>query len=251
MYIPRAEYPNAEKKIIIFTGAGLSAPSGVSTFSGEKGIWNNHKIEDICDENTWKKNFIMVHDFYNDIRTSLGEKEPSEGHKGIVRIVEKYGKENVYVITQNIDNLLERAGVTPLHVHGELTKMECEDCGQNWNIGYNKFDIEKDKCPNCGSLKGVRPKIVFYNGAASMYSYMKRAFEHSTNKDTIAVIIGTSGSVVSIDYNLKSSCKKILCNMEPSPNIDVEKIKFDKVYYESIETGIHKIEKDIEEWWTI
>lgn len=90
------------------------------------------------------------------MRINLRDKESSEGHKGIAKIVEKYGKDNVYVVTQNIDDLLERAGVECLHVHGELTKMGCEACGNNWDIGYEAFDTENDRCPKCDSLKGSK-----------------------------------------------------------------------------------------------
>jgi len=249
MYIPRRT-PEDGPKIIIFSGAGLSAPSGISTFRGDTGLWNDMDVDVVCNQRTWKANANAVHDFYNSMRTKLQSTEPSEGHNGIADIVQEYGKENVYVITQNIDNLLEKANADCLHVHGELTKMECEACGNRWDIGYKEWDYENDRCPKCDSKKAVRPGIVFFGGQAGMYSYMWRAFEHTMNKDSIVIIIGTAGNVVSVEENLIGTpCKKILCNLKPSGDINVKKCAFDKVYYESIETGIDKIKNDIKEWW--
>jgi len=254
MYIPKAEFKEVngkripEKKIIIFSGAGISQPSGIETFRDTDGLWENHKIEDICTESTWKRNFEDVHEFYNQRRVQLGEVQPNEAHKAVQRIVEKYGADNVINVTQNVDDLFERAGVEALHVHGELTKMECEACGNQWDIEYFKFNTEHDRCPDCKSLKGVRPKIVFFGGQAPMYSYMFRAFDYTMNPDSIVVVVGTMGNVVSVEQMIMGTpCTCILNNMEASKDLP-EKL-FDKIYYESCETAMQKIEKDIDELW--
>lgn len=256
MYIPKVSYDKgrikADRKIVIFSGAGISQPSGIATFRDSDGTWNNHNVDDVCNERTWKKNFELVHKFYNERREQLKEVEPNIAHEVVAKIVEKYGKDNVFNITQNVDNLFERAGTDALHVHGSLTAMECEACGEKWEIGHEPFDTEKDRCPKCDSLKGVRPSIVFFGGQAPMYSYMLRAFDYTMNPETIVVIIGTMGNVVNVESMVSATpCRKILCNMAPSPDINVKKVPFDKVYYESIETAIHKIEKDIEEMWNV
>lgn len=256
MYIPKASFGYKgsipDKKIIIFSGAGLSQPSGIQTFRDADGTWNNHKIEDVCDERTWKKNFNLVHSFYNDRRKQLADAEPNIAHKTIARIVEKYGKDNVYNITQNVDNLLERGGCKEnevMHVHGNLTKLECEACGNQWDIGYTEFNNDTDKCPKCGSVKGTRPKIVFFYGSAPMYSYMYRAGDYTMNPDSIFVCIGTMGNVVDVNstFLMGTPCHKILNNMEPSKDLPEE--LFNLVYYESCETAITKIEKDIDRLW--
>ncbi|MDF1878425.1 NAD-dependent deacetylase [Sulfurimonas sp. SAG-AH-194-C20] len=249
MYIPKRDKSGAPK-IIIFSGAGLDAPSGIKTFRDTDGLWNEHKIEDVCTQSTWKKNFELVHEFYNARRNDLKNAMPNHAHKIIAKITEKYGKDTVLNITMNVSDLQERVGIECLHVHGELTKMECEACGATWDIGYKSFDINTEKCPKCESLKGVRPKIVFFGGRAPLYSYMLRAFEYALHPDSIIIIIGTQGNVVNIENNLISTpCKKILCNMEASTDIDCKKIGFNKVYYESIETAIEKIEANIFQWW--
>ena len=252
MFIPKPEYPYPSKKIIIFSGAGLDAPSGIRTFRDANGLWNEHKIEDVCTERTWKKNFELVHNFYNERRKELKDVEPNYAHKVITEIINKYGKENVYNITMNVSDMFERLNTEVLHVHGELIKMECSHCYHNWNIDYNSFDITKDRCPECSSLKSVRPKIVFFGGPAPLYSYLNRAFSHAINKDSIVIVIGTQGNVVDVeDLLLGTKCKKILCNMEESEDIDVDLIKFNEVYYENIETSIDKVFQFIKNNWEV
>jgi len=256
MYIPKADFGYGksdgrrvpEKKIVVFTGAGISAPSGISTFRDANGLWENHKIEEICNENTWRDNFEAVHKFYNERRMQLSTVKQNVSHEAIVKLIEKYGANNIYNITQNVDDLFERAGGDVLHVHGELTKMECEGCNHVWEIGYNAFDVHKDVCPNCKKVEDVRPKIVFFYGQAPMYTYMMRAFDYTMNPDTIVVVIGTMGNVVDVNNMLVGTpCKKILCNMEPSRDLPTG--MFDKVYFESCETAIHNIVSDIDKYW--
>lgn len=250
MYIPEAEYGNVKKKIIIFSGAGISAPSGISTFRDSDGTWENHNVEDVCNVITWKKNFELVHKFYNERREQLGDVQPNIAHKAVKEIIDTYGEDNVFNITQNVDDLFDRIDCPTLHLHGFLPEVRCEACGNKWDIGYNKFNIEKDRCPKCDSLKGVKPNIVFFGESAPMYKYMKRAFGYLHNKNSILIVIGTMGNVVPIeDYTGNLAAKKILCNLDVS--VDIEDKKFDKVYYESIESAIHKIKKDIKDWWEL
>ena len=260
MYIPRSNLgygPNnginskvPDKKIIIFSGAGISQPSGIKTFRDVDGLWEHHDIKEICHEKTWKKNFSLVHQFYNQRRQQLKEVVPNIAHETVKRIVDKYGKDNVYNITQNVDDLFERAGTQALHLHGDLTKMHCQACGHKWEIEYEEFNVDTDRCPSCNSLKAIKPDIVFFEGSAPMYSYMYRAFEYALNPDTIVVIIGTMGSVTPIEKMLdKKPCKTILCNIEPSS--DLPEKYFDKIYYEDIVTAITKIESDIDNYWKV
>ena len=117
------------KKLIIFSGAGISAESGINTFRDTNGLWENHSIKEICSEYTWKQNFEAVHSFYNQRRVQLSEVQPNNAHKVVATLKKQYG-EDCYVITQNVDDLFERVGCKDvLHVHGELGKMECTACG--------------------------------------------------------------------------------------------------------------------------
>lgn len=250
MYIPHYDKTNSEPKIIIFSGAGLSAESGISTFRDSNGLWENFKIEEICNEYTWKDNFSKVHEFYNARRAQLADVQPNEAHKTIKRLHDKFG-DDLICITQNVDNMLERAGIPEdkiLHVHGFLPDMECTACGHNWGIGYSEFNIETDRCPKCNSLKGVKPKIVFFNGQAPMYSYFYRALEYLDHPESKLIIVGTLGNVLPVDDYVKhiSPRKKILNNLEESPYIDGR--NYEHVFYEPAGTALPKIEKLLEDW---
>lgn len=234
-------------KIIIFSGSGLSAESGIPTYRETEGTWENYKIEEVCDEFTWKHNFQKVHDFYNMLRKKVEGCEPNEGHKTVKRIQDMFPEETI-VITQNVDNLLERAGVKDvIHVHGDITKMRCEACGHEWDIGYDEHDTQ-NRCnrKSCDSIKGVRPDIVFFGGQAPMYSKMLDAFNHTMNPDTIVVVVGTMGNVINIESMVSCTpCSKFLNNLTPSPDIRTK--DFTEVFYEPCTVALPKIEEIIYE----
>lgn len=241
---------NKTPKIIIFSGAGLSAESGINTFRDSNGLWENHKIEEICNEHTWKQNFSKIHDFYNQRRTQLANVEPNEAHKTIKRLHDKFG-DDLLVITQNVDDMLERTGIPKeniLHLHGFLTEMHCTACGSIWDIGYSEFNIETDRCPTCTSLRGVKPNIVFFNGAAPMYTYLYRSLEYLEHPDSKLIIIGTMGNVVPVDSFTRHihPSKKILNNLEKSEFIDER--NFGRVFYEPASTALPKIEEILKDW---
>lgn len=234
------------KKIIIFSGAGISAQSGIKTFRDSDGLWEKHRIEDVCNQSTWIQNYELVHKFYNQRRLQLAEVKPNLAHEIIAEIQNDYPEECI-IITQNVDDLFERAGCkNVIHVHGELTKMECQSCFEIYEIGY-KEHTKDDKCPKCSS-QNIKPYIVFFGGQAPKYMEMYQAFEHLQNEDSIAVVIGTLGNVVQINANLElMECYKILNNLEESPYID--DTQFDKVYYEDATSASEKIQADINEFW--
>jgi len=235
-----------DKKIVIFSGAGISAESGIKTFRDADGLWENHKIEDICNQYTWEKNYERVHQFYNQRRFQLAEVKPNLAHEIVASIQKKY-QDDCIIVTQNVDDMFERAGCKDvIHVHGELTKMECMACGEVYDIGYKEY-VQEQECPACKNTH-IKPYIVFFGGQAPKYMDMYEAFEHLQNEDSIAVVIGTLGNVVQINANLEiMDCKKILNNLEESPYID--DTQFDKVYYENATSACEKIEADIKEFW--
>jgi NAD-dependent deacetylase len=239
MYIPHRN-ENSSPKIIIFTGAGVSAESGISTFRDSNGLWCNHKIDEVCNIHSWRKNYDLVHDFYNQRRVELKDKEPNMAHKIIKEIWEE-NKEDSYVITQNVDDLFERAGLPEvLHLHGFIPEIVCLKCGKVSNIGYVK--VEKDYvCEDCEG-KIIKPNIVFFYESAPMYSYLNRALEYCDDPNTIVIVSGTMGNVVPIDYALKNKkCIKILNNLERSP--DINEKNYDYVFYEPATTAFHKIKE--------
>ena len=224
-------------KILFFTGAGISAESGIQTFRDTDGLWNNHKIDEVCNINTWEQNKDTVFKFYSERRKHLGTVNPNAIHYGIAELQEKLGVENVSVVTQNVDDLLERAGVkNVIHVHGFLTEMKCTKCGHIFDVGYTDND-KSLKCPECSG--DTKPNIVFFGELAPNYHFMKRKFKELNNSDYL-VVMGTLGNVVNINEELDFIFgKKILNNLEKSPYINDR--KFDHVLYEPGTSAILKI----------
>ena len=110
------------KKIVVLTGAGISAESGIRTFRDSGGLWEEHRIEDVASPEGWRKNMELVLDFYNKRRKQLYEATPNAAHYALAKLEEKF---DVQIITQNIDDLHERAGSTKvLHLHGELKEVK-------------------------------------------------------------------------------------------------------------------------------
>ena len=176
-----------KKKIMVFSGAGLSKESGVETFRDSDGLWNNYKIEDVATLSGWKKDKELVLDFYNQRRKQLKEVEPNDAHKFIAKLEEHF---EVINITQNVDNLLERAGSTNVvHLHGELSKIRSTmdpnliyDCDYDINIG--------DKCEKGSQL---RPHIVWF-GEMLNQKHLELSFDAADECD-ICIVIGTSMQV--------------------------------------------------------
>ncbi|WP_298062117.1 NAD-dependent deacylase [uncultured Rikenella sp.] len=176
----------SQKKAVVFTGAGMSADSGVSTFRDADGLWENHRIEDVCTPEAWARDPQGVLDFYNARRAQLDEVEPNAGHRAVARLEEYF--EQVTVVTQNVDDLHERAGSSRvIHLHGELRKARSE---RNPEVivpapGPTRLG---DKGPDGAQL---RPHIVFFGEAVPEY---ERALEIVREAD-LFVVIGTSLAV--------------------------------------------------------
>jgi NAD-dependent deacetylase len=171
------------KKIVVLTGAGISAESGISTFRDSDGLWNNHRIEDVATYEAWVRNQELVLDFYNQRRKQLAEVDPNEGHLALKKLEEKF---DVHIITQNVDNLHERAGSTKiLHLHGELTKVRSSsDENLIYDIGTKALKTG-DMCEKGSQL---RPHIVWFG---EMVPAMTEAVNITRTAD-ILIIVGTS-----------------------------------------------------------
>ena len=179
------------KKITVLTGAGVSAESGVSTFRDSDGLWENHKVEDVASIEGWYRNPQLVLDFYNARRAQLFQVRPNSAHLAIAELEKEY---KVTVVTQNVDNLHERAGSTKIiHLHGELTKVRPENCC-NDRDGYSEetvFDIGADEI-NLGDMAPngaqLRPHIVWFGEAVPKIEAAIEAVEAAD----ILLIVGTS-----------------------------------------------------------
>jgi len=174
------------KKLVILTGAGMSSESGIRTFREAGGLWEEYDVTEVASPMGWWKNCDLVLRFYNERRDQLEKCVPNAGHKGIADL-EKYF--DVTVITQNVDNLHERAGSTKvLHLHGELTKARSTaDPSLIYEIGYKKIK-PGDTCEKGSQL---RPHIVWFGEAVPM---MDEAVRITAEAD-IFVVIGSSLNV--------------------------------------------------------
>lgn len=146
-----------KKKIVVFTGAGISAESGIKTFRDSNGLWENHEVEKVASPEGWAKDPALVLDFYNQRRRQLSEVEPNEGHKQLVRLEEQY---DVSIVTQNVDDLHERAGSSKiLHLHGQLVQAKSSGNEKTIkHIGYEDLNIG-DLCEEGFQM---RPNIVWF-----------------------------------------------------------------------------------------
>lgn len=189
--------------IVILTGAGISAESGIKTFRASDGLWEDHRVEDVATPEAYIRDPALVHNFYNQRRSGLlsPDIKPNPAHFALAELEEKWGAHNggqVLTITQNIDDLHERAGTKNLiHMHGELLKMFCNMCtphGQNETA--EKYDIQEDLdvsalCPTCGEAGSLRPDIVWFGEIPYKMHECARALQDCD----LFISIGTSGNV--------------------------------------------------------
>lgn len=173
------------KKIVVLTGAGVSAESGIKTFRDANGLWEGHDVMQVASPMGWERNRELVLDFYNQRRRQLLLVEPNDAHKSLVKLEDHF---NVHIITQNIDDLHERAGSkNVVHLHGELLKARStfdEDLVMDW---------KKDICVGdfCEHNSQLRPHVVWFGEAVPMF---QKAAEIVETADLI-MIIGTSMKV--------------------------------------------------------
>lgn len=173
------------KKLVILSGAGMSAESGISTFRDSGGLWEQHKIEDVATPEAWDANPELVHRFYNERRKQLLAAEPNAGHKGLVELEKHF---QVKIITQNVDNLHERAGSKwVMHLHGELMKMRSTGPGEEvHDVKPDKIEFFMgDLCPKGYPL---RPHIVWFGEEVPNIGYAAEIVQSAD----ILVVIGTS-----------------------------------------------------------
>jgi NAD-dependent deacetylase len=207
--------------IVILTGAGISQESGIATFRGSGGLWENVRIEDVATPRAFKKNPNMVYTFYNARRKQLLGQDitPNPAHFALARLEEK-STAPVLVVTQNVDNLHERAGTQCLlHMHGELLKSRCAACG---DVRQWEQDLDATAtCPHCRHAGRLRPHIVWFEETPL---HMDEIYEALSRCRTF-VSIGTSGNVYPAAgfAGAARACgaRVVELNMEPSRGADV------------------------------
>ena len=177
------------RNIVVLTGAGVSAESGLATFRGPDGLWEGHRVEDVATPEAFARDPGLVHKFYDARRVKLGSVEPNAAHRALARLDDEWPGD-LLLVTQNVDDLHERAGSTRLvHMHGMLTSGWCLRCNERFSWAGPMG--EQAECPECGSGGKVRPDIVWFGEMP----YEMERIEEALQRCDLFVSIGTSGAV--------------------------------------------------------
>jgi NAD-dependent deacetylase len=220
------------KNIVVLTGAGISAESGIKTFRDTDGLWEGHDVMEVASPIGWSRNKELVLDFYNKRRAQLLEVKPNLAHKNLVKLESKF---NVNIITQNIDDLHERSGSTNvLHLHGELLKV-CSTKNHsliyNWKKDLNIGDLAEDQAQ-------LRPFIVWFGEEVPMF---EKAIEF-TEKADILIIIGTSMQVYPAANLVNFANQNIpIYFIDPKPSINKNAFKNLNIISENASIGVSKV----------
>lgn len=178
--------------IVILTGAGISAESGIKTFRDTGGLWEEHPVEDVATPEGFARNPDLVHRFYNLRRAALKTVEANDAHFALARLEQELEKHDgsLLIVTQNVDDLHERGGSqNVLHMHGQLLSLLCQYCQKRWS--FEGDTSPQSICPNCDQAGGPRPDVVWFGEMP----YGMHAIETALTQCDLFVSIGTSGAV--------------------------------------------------------
>lgn len=202
------------RKIVVLTGAGVSAESGVPTFRGPDGLWEGHRVEDVATPEAFARDPVLVQRFYDDRRAALGRVEPNSAHLALARLDAEW-RGDFLLVTQNVDDLHERAGSQRmLHMHGELRRALCTGCGAApaWDGGLSSAPA----CPRCGVAGRLRPDIVWFGEMPYHMAEIERAIDACD----LFVSIGTSGAVYPaagfVGWARAAGARTLELNLDPS-----------------------------------
>jgi len=209
--------------LLILTGAGISAESGLRTFRDSGGLWENHRIEDVATPEAFARDPEKVHRFYNARRAQLRDPavQPNAAHHALARLVELWPSP-VLLVTQNVDDLHDRAmrgGARHLlHMHGELRKIRCTRCGKS--MPWDEDLSTATPCPACKAMGGLRPDIVWFGEMPKGMELIEAAMEQCG----LFLSIGTSGQVypaAGFVQALRGRARTVELNLEPSAASDL------------------------------
>lgn len=236
--IENASSLSSPVRVLILSGAGISAESGVRTFRESDGLWEEFDVMEVCSVKGFERNPKRVADFYDARRRDLETKHPNRAHEMVARLKRKYTKQ-IDVLTQNVDDLFERAGCPDIiHLHGTLTGLRCEECLTVFEIGY-KSQIGAI-CPTCQS-GNIRHNVVMFGEEAPMYQKLQQ----SINECDVFVVIGTSGQVLNVAWYAQWFEHSLLNNLDPDERLDPY---FKVVYHEKATEAAMKIEAYVEKF---
>ncbi len=202
------------QNIVILTGAGVSAESGIDTFRDGGGLWEQHRVEDVATPEAFARDPDLVHRFYDARRAAIQTKVPNAAHEALARLDAGWPGE-LLIVTQNVDDLHERAGAKRLiHMHGEHLKAWCAGC--DGRSGWTGTLIDRPVCPACGVAGHLRPDVVWFGEMPYHMDTIYRAL----NRADLFVSIGTSGAVYPAAGFVRearaSGARTLELNMEPS-----------------------------------
>jgi NAD-dependent deacetylase len=202
------------ENIVILTGAGVSAESGVATFRGPDGLWEGHRVEDVATPEAYRRDPALVHAFYDARRAKLATVAPNAAHLALAELDASWGGE-LLLVTQNVDDLHERAGSKRLiHMHGELMSGRCLACDDRFN--WSGPMGEGAACPECSTSGQVRPDIVWFGEMP----YEMERIDEALQRCDLFVSIGTSGAVYPAAGFVQTArycgAKTLEMNLEPS-----------------------------------
>lgn len=228
------------KNIVILSGAGISQESGINTFRGADGLWENHRIEEVAHPRAFLNNPELVHRFYNQRRAQLLDKsiKPNAAHLSLKEL-EDACLAHFLLVTQNVDNLFERAGFEKVvHIHGELLKVLCRTCQKSF---YCEENISTESvCKFCGEVGDLRPDIVWFEEPVK---HLDEIFAHLKLCD-LFICIGTSNQVypaASFVDMVPLDCRKIEVNLERTVLSD----KYDENYFGLASIEVPKLVKSL------
>lgn len=230
-------------KLFIFSGAGLSAESGLATFRDNDGVWRKFDFNIVCNFNTWEEHREEVFDFYANRRKDMLSVKPNEAHLMIARLQQKFSTNRVKIFTQNGDTLLEQAGATEVcHLHGNIMELRCVSCN-HWFTPTKEYS-SKVACPVCGSEKKVKPGVAFFNEDCPNYDDLF-LFKKQVKPQDIVIVVGTSFNVIDIEKFLPQSryASKLNYQINIAPEHDDW---FGKNIEMSASSGFSALHKEIE-----
>jgi NAD-dependent deacetylase len=230
------------KNIVILTGAGISAESGIQTFRASDGLWENHRIEDVATPDGFRRNPSLVYKFYNERRKKLLSPEiaPNNAHFAITHLEQNFPG-TVTTITQNVDDLHERSGTKNLlHMHGELLQMRCQKTGMIFEI---KTDLNSDSiCSCCNQKNNLRPHIVWFN---EIPLHMDK-IEFELSYADLFLSIGTSGNVYPAAQfvSIAKKMNRAYC-IEINPHSTMVQNEFDELIRENASTALPRLVEEL------